>query len=266
MKSTFTILRELFNFRKLLFRLSLFEVKASNQENFLGYSWEIFGPFIQVLVYWFIFGMGLRNGEPVNGVPYIAWLVCGFAPWLYITKSISGGLVSVHRQVNLVSKMSFPTSILPAMPMITSWITLVTLFSLIVVTMVLSNVNLEIDWLLLGYYLVCMFVFLYVLNLFNSTITVIVRDYRAFFASIMRVLFLATPIIWVPSSFNENLLGLVQLNPFYYIIEGFRAALLYGGVALDVQLTIYFWSITVLLLIVGSMLHIKYRDRFVDFM
>lgn len=266
MKSTFLVLKELFNFKGLLLKLAVFEVRANNEDNFLGYAWEMFGPFIQIFVYWFIFGMGLRNGAPVNGDPYIAWLICGYAPWLFISRCISQGLGSVLGRVNLVSKMNFPTSILPAMPMFSSWITFATLVALMLITLLLSGIQPSKEWLGAIYYTFCMFVFLYALNIFNSTIVVLFRDYRAFFSSIMRILFLATPIMWVSSSFNPELLGIMQLNPFYYIIEGFRSAFLPGVGPLDSSLAIYFWSITILLLVAGSILHIKYRDRFVDFL
>lgn len=266
MKSTFLVLKEFYEFKGLLMRLAVFEVRANNEDHFLGYAWEMFGPFISIFVYWFIFGLGLRNGTPVNGDPYVAWLICGYAPWMFISKCISMGLVSVLGRVNLVSKMSFPTSILPAMPIYSNWITLATLAALLFFTLFVTGVEPSKEWLGAIYYTFCMFVFLYALNLFNSTVVVIFRDYKAFFSAIMRILFLATPVLWVSSSFNPELIGFVQLNPFYYIIEGYRSAFLPGAAPMDRNLTIYFWSITALLLVVGSILHIKYRDRFIDFL
>ena len=55
------------------------------------------------------------------------------------------------------------------------------------------------------------------------------------------------------------------LHPFAYIVEGYRKCLLYGeGFWLNWQQGLYFWGLTAALLMLGSMLHMRLRRRFID--
>lgn len=41
----------------------------------------VLNPLSQIGVYWLVFGLGIRGGAPVHGVPYFVWLVCGLVTW-----------------------------------------------------------------------------------------------------------------------------------------------------------------------------------------
>ncbi|WP_302373256.1 ABC transporter permease, partial [Enterococcus asini] len=114
MKEVYLVLAEqLRNFR-IIFRLSRYEEKATYQSHYLGLLWQILNPLIQIAIYYLIFGLGMNGGREVNGDPFIVWMLCGIIPWFFISSSILGGSNSIYTQVNLVSKMKFPVSILPS--------------------------------------------------------------------------------------------------------------------------------------------------------
>src|SRR5690625_4178101 len=115
-----TVLKEQFEYRKLIYRMSLFELKGSHQAHYLGTLWQFIHPVIQILIYWLVFGIGLRGGQPVDGVPFILWLLMGLIPWFFISPSLVQGSNSVFQKVNLVSKMNFPVSILPMIKLISN--------------------------------------------------------------------------------------------------------------------------------------------------
>jgi teichoic acid transport system permease protein len=76
-----------------------------------------------------------------------------------------------------------------------------------------------------------------------------------------------TPILWATFSLPEWVQRFMKLNPLYYLVEGYRAALLGKGwyFVENLGYSLYFWGITVFLLIVGASLHVKFRRRFIDF-
>src|SRR5699024_6782250 len=71
---------------------------------------------IQILIYWFVFGT-LRNREPVevNGieVPFFIWLLAGFFLWIFSFQSMIEGSKSIYTRLKMLSKMSFPFSVIP---------------------------------------------------------------------------------------------------------------------------------------------------------
>src|SRR5690625_2291279 len=79
-------------------------------------AWEVINPAIQILIYWFVFGT-LRNRAPVevNGteVPFFMWLLAGFFLWIFSFQSMIEGSKSIYSRLRMLSKMSFPFSVIP---------------------------------------------------------------------------------------------------------------------------------------------------------
>ena len=49
---------------------------------------------VPLLVYWFAFGFGIRQNEPVDGIPFIFWLV-GISMWFFVNQGILEGTKSI---------------------------------------------------------------------------------------------------------------------------------------------------------------------------
>lgn len=102
----------------LILRLASYETKSQYQMNYLGVLWQFLNPLIQMLAYWFVFGMGIRNSKPVltgaGEVPFIVWMLAGLIPWFFISPTILDGSNSVFKRINMVAKMNFPISSLPS--------------------------------------------------------------------------------------------------------------------------------------------------------
>ncbi|MBL4671752.1 MAG: ABC transporter permease, partial [Arenicella sp.] len=84
------------------------------------------------------------------------------------------------------------------------------------------------------------------------------RDISELFNNILRLVFFATPIMWMPVGKLENTL-ITNLNPFYHMIEIFR------GPLLKETLTWSNWIVVINLMIFGWMLAFpifaRYRSR-----
>ena len=114
-----------------------------------------------------------------------------------------------------------------------------------------------------------MIAFLFAFGVLNSTITVLVRDYHIMLQSILRLLFYLSGPIWDFTEMFKDykvLVKILELNPLYYIIGGFRDSFLSKAWFWEKGTqTIIFWLITGIILVVGSHIHMKFRARFVDF-
>ncbi|KLV17812.1 MULTISPECIES: ABC transporter permease [Bacillus] len=275
MNALFTILREQISSLPLIIRLAVYETKSKYQMNYLGVLWQFLNPLMQMLAYWFVFGMGIRGGQPIAigdmEVPFIIWMLAGLIPWFFISPTILDGSNSVFKRINMVSKMNFPISALPSVVIMSNLFSYFVMMGVYLIVLISYGIYPDAHWLQYIYYLTCMIAFMFSFSLFNSTISVLVRDYQFLLQSVTRLLFFLLPIFW---NISEKLTGdkawigdILRLNPLFYIIDGFRNSLLKGEWFFhDVKYTLYFWLITLLLLTVGSLLHMKFRDKFVDFL
>lgn len=63
----------------------------------------------------------------------------------------------------------------------------------------------------------------------------------------------------------EKYYWLIELNPMVYIIEGYRNSMIYHTWFWeDITMTLYFWSITIIIFFVGGYTFKKLRPHFAD--
>ena len=76
------------------------------------------------------------------------------------------------------------------------------------------------------------------------------------------------PIMWAPEMFSSIpswLPVLLKLNPFYYIVAGYRDSMLTGNWLTErPTLGLYFWSVTLVLMLLGLKVFKKLRPHFSD--
>ncbi|MDR6998825.1 ABC transporter permease [Neobacillus niacini] len=276
MKSMITIIKEQISSFYLIMRLSAFELKSANTNHYLGRVWEVLNPTIQLAIYWFIFGMGIRGGQEIkmdNGmhVPFFIWMVTGMVAWFFISPAISNSSRSIYSRIQLISKMSFPMSAIPSYVIMANFYSHIMLLSVVTVFLQFTKYKLTVYFIQLPYFMLATLVFLLALALVTSTLSTIVRDVQQIVNSILKMLLYITPLLW----HRDNLMIkgidfsiLLKMNPLYYIVEGYRASLLGSGwYAYEYpQYTLYFWGTVLVLLLIGSVLHLKFRNRFVDYL
>ncbi|EGP4798098.1 ABC transporter permease [Enterococcus faecium] len=267
MSEVWLIIKEQVVNMRTIFRLSRYEEKATYQSHYLGLLWQVLNPVIQVGIYYLVFGLGVNGGRTINGVPFLAWMLTGITAWFFISSSILGGSNSIYKQVNVVSKMKFPVSILPLNTIVSNLSSYFPMLGFLIVGLFAMKVQPTFYWIQYFYYFFAMVVFLLAVGLLNATMTVLIRDYHIMLQSILRLLFYVSGPIWDINNRNlpEVLVKILKLNPLYYLIEGFRDTFLsrqwfwekgtYG---------LIFWGVTLIFLIMGSHLHLKFRSEFVD--
>lgn len=260
------VLREQFSNLQLILRLAIYGIKSNYQQHYLGVLWQLINPFVRIVTYWLVFGLGIRGGSPVGTTPFFIWLITGLIPWIFISTTIVQASNSIYAKVHLVSKMKFPVSILPSVSIIANLGNLFVLLAILEFILFINGNNQILYLLQLPYYLLCMVVFIFALSILSATLTTMIRDLQNMLQSIIRILVYVTPILWDMSGLPEKVHTLLKLNPVYYLIEGMRKTFLgQGWFFQDLAYLFYFWCVTLLLLIVGATIHIKLRDRLVDY-
>lgn len=267
MKEVLEVWKENISHLGMIARIARYEDKASYQSHYLGMLWQFLNPAIQIGVYFVVFGMGLqRNG--VDGIPYIAWMLVGIVPWFFMSSSILGASRSIYSKIGIVSKMKFPISILPTINIASNLVSYFAMMLIVLLTLWIHHIPMTLYWIQWVYYFICMLSLMFALGILNSTISVLVRDFHVALQSLVRLLFYMSGAILNVN--NPNFPPLVRdifaLNPIYYIIEGFRNSFLHGKWFFeDPFMLVYFWSFIVVVSIIGCHLHMKFRNRFIDF-
>ncbi|SDH73407.1 teichoic acid transport system permease protein [Alteribacillus persepolensis] len=268
MKSVVTIIKELWESMYLINRLALYEIKIKHNNNYLGPLWELITPVFFIAIYWFVFGYGIRDNEAVDGVPFFSWMTAGITIWFFVQPAVTQGSKAIYTKVRMVSKMSFPTSVIPAYVVISKLYPHLFLLFIIMIYMQFAGHPVNMYYVQFPYFIFSMIMLVIAFVLISSTITTVIRDAQMFIQSTIRVFLYLTPFLWVTNVLPERIHALMQLNPLYYLVEGYRAAffgeswyLLEHG-----WYTLYFWGLVGVLFVIGSVLHVRFRRHFIDFL
>lgn len=95
---------ELIQNRHLIFELSKNDFKTKYAGSYLGIVWAFVQPIVTVLVYWFVFEIGLRSGS-VGDTPFVLWMVAGLVPWFFFSDTLNSGTNALIEYSYLVKKL-----------------------------------------------------------------------------------------------------------------------------------------------------------------
>ncbi len=108
-------------------------------------------------------------------------------------------------------------------------------------------------------------IFLIAAGWLTSSIYLFFPDIKNIISIITRILFFLTPIFWNMNGLPPNTQFILKLNPVYYIVNGYRDSFLYNkGFWEHPLLTLYFWVVCFICLIVGVAVFKKLRPHFAD--
>ncbi|MBN6204685.1 ABC transporter permease [Staphylococcus saprophyticus] len=266
MKSTYFVMKEQLTNLYLIRRLAEFQLRISNKNNYLGMAWELINPIMQIAVFWFIFGLALRSNKMMEGVPFIYWLIVGISMWFFINEGVLEGSKSIISKFNQVAKMNFPLSIIPSYVVFSKFYGHLFLLIIVMIICFIGGYHPSIYTFQLLLYLVYALILTNAIALVASTLSILVRDIHLILQALMRMVFFVSSILYLPN--NDIVMFVMKLNPIYFLAEGYRAAILHHEwyFITHWHLTIYNSVLVILLYILGSIIHMHFRDRFADFM
>lgn len=260
-----TIVQEIWVNRKRMWRVSRFSYKVLNQDAYLGSFWNFLNPLIQIATYWFVFGIGLRNGRDVNGYPYIIWMLAGLLPWFFMSQCITQGAGAIRSKGVNALRMRYPIATMPLETVLIALYTHLVMVAILLATFLFWGYFPSVYWLNLIYYVFYSVVFFTALAMVTSVFSMVAIDFQKLINSLIRLLFYITPILWSMENLPAWGQYLLKCNPCLYVVDGFRESLLYHIPFYRHHYEmLFFWLINLALIIWGSNLQVKYKNQFLD--
>ncbi len=232
----------------------------------LGSAWSVVKPIIFVFAYWFAMTIGIRASRPINGIPYILWLVPGIIPWFYISDAMTVGGSAIRSNSHFVTKMVYPVATLPVSEVLSLYFVHLVMMSLTVAVFVVSGYGLNIYFLQLPYYLLCGLVFTTVMAVLLSALTAMSQDVKEAVRSTMTLLFWLSPVLWSADKITSPVIRtIVLMNPIAYITAGYRNTFVNQRWFFeDLQYSIYFWALMTVMALLASYVFTKLEPEFAD--
>lgn len=258
--------RDTLKSRKLLLQLAKNDFKTKYAGSYLGIIWAFVQPIITVLVYWFVFQVGLKS-PGVTDVPFVLWLIAGIVPWFFFSDALNGGTNSLIEYQYLVKKVVFQINILPVVKVLSALFVHVFFVAFTLVLYCCYGLWPDVYTLQVVYYSLCAFILVLGMAYFTSAVVGFFRDLTQIINIILQVGVWMTPIMWNIDAMNMPhwLKTVFMLNPMYYVVYGYRDALINKVVFWErPTLTLYFWLFTAFIFCFGTIVFKKLKKHFAD--
>ncbi|HTH93184.1 MAG TPA: ABC transporter permease [Candidatus Paceibacterota bacterium] len=258
---SFSDLKEIWDYRELLYFFSWRDLKVRYKQTFVGVLWAIFQPFITMVVFSVFFGQLAKI--PSDGVPYPIFVYVGLLFWQFFSGSLSDTSNSLITNQAIVTKIYFPRLVLPISSVVTQCV------DFIIGTVILIGLMFYygytphlIGLLILPLLLIITFLASVGLGLFLASINVKYRDVRYVLPFFIQMLLFVTPVIY-PAGIAGKYSWVLALNPMMGVIQSARAALL-GTTVLNWELIGISLAATFALTIFGIYMFKKTERYFAD--
>jgi len=262
-KSILYFIKDIIDKRLIIADLVKRDIQKQYVGSYLGFVWVFLQPLLFILILYTVFTVGFRSGA-TNDMPFSIYLIAGMIAWLHFSVNISTNTNVIRSYSFLVKKVDFRLSILPIVQLLSSS---VAHFILILVTIGFAwsiGYPPTIYTLQIIYYYFAMSVLLLGIGWMTSSMSIFVNDVAKFMSVLVQFGFWLTPIFWNISLIPDRYRWLIELNPAYYIITGYRDSIVSEIGFWERNNSIYFWIITIFILIVGINIYRRLRPHFAE--
>ena len=245
---------------ELLMNLTRREVMGRYSQSLFGIGWAIAQPLATMVVFTLVFSR-LANIE--SDAPYPVFAYAGLVPWFFFLNSVNSGTMSLIQYRNIVTKTYFPREIIPLAQVCSRLLDLGASATLVAALIAYYRVTVT-AWALMIVPLFALLVaFTIAVTLLTSSVNVFYRDVNPVVQIGLQLWLFVTPIAYPLSKVPAPWRGWIALNPLSGVIEGIRAAVVYGR-APDLSLLALSTTTTFILLIASFVLFKRLDKYFAD--
>jgi len=175
----------------------------------LGKVWPLVQPALQILGYWFVFGVIFSVRAEGRGPNFLEYLLVGMLPWLCVAEVISRSTSMFREFAPLYRRNPFPLELLPVLVMTIPCLVYGSAY------FVLNLVIGGIDKALLSLFVLPMFMlWLIPLCLLFPVLGLFIKDFGQAIPFLLMITLFLTPILYFPSMLPQGISRIIWINPF----------------------------------------------------
>lgn len=252
--------------RELLAELTRREVSRRYRGSMLGALWLLLAPLMMLAVYAFVFGMVFQvrwGGVGESKALFAAVLFCGVSVFALFSDVLTRSPALVVENTNYVKKVVFPLEILSYVAVAAAGANFLLALCVLLVFVAISLGTLPVTLVMLPVLLVPYLLMLVGLSWFVAALGVYLRDVAQVTGFLSTALIFMSPVFYPASAIPEGYRFLLALNPMAYVVEAFRAILIFGEWPEPRALAVY-WAVSLVVLVGGYGWFRRLRRGFAD--
>jgi lipopolysaccharide transport system permease protein len=261
-------LHEVWEYRELLFFLTLRDIKVRYRQTVLGVLWAILVPVVATGLFTIVFARMANVSS--DGRPYPLFSLAALLPWNFFAAALSQCANSVAQSAHLMSKVYFPRLIAPLAAVLGGLSDFLVAFGVFLVALLVYKLRGELpaeSTPQLSILVLPLFVLLAIaaalgMGLWLAGLSSKYRDVKHAVPFLIQAWLFTTPVVYSASAVTPAYRPLIGLNPMTGVVEGFRWTLL--NIPPNPWSILLSAVVSALLLVSGAFFFRRVEKRFAD--
>jgi len=249
----------LIEYRELIRIMTISELKVKYQSSILGFTWSLLNPLLMMLVLYFVF----NNVFKATQNHFALYLLIGIVSWRFLSNGTMSAMASIVGKPSLVTKIRIPRQVLVLSVVLSSFISSILEFVVLLPLLFILGVGLSPYILLFPVIHLIFFMMVYGMSLILASLYVYYRDLNQIWEVIIQMGFFLSPIVYPLSTVPKEYLSYYMLNPVTVIIQMYRDILLYHAAPAPADLAFAF-LVGIAIVLLGSAVFKRLERRFAE--
>ena len=254
-------LRELWEYRDLLYFFVWRDIKVRYKQTILGVSWAIIQPFFTMVIFSIFFGNLAQM--PSDDVPYPLFSYAALVPWTFFANALTQASASLVMHAEMVKKVYFPRLLMPMATIFSGVVDFLLAFAVLLLMMVVFGFFPTANVVWLPFLLLLALIASSGVGIWLTALNVQFRDVRYAVPFLTQAWLFLTPIAYPSSLLDQPWRTLYAINPMAGVVEGFRWALLGTDTRPGLMLVVSA-LVSLIILISGVYYFRRMEKRFAD--
>jgi lipopolysaccharide transport system permease protein len=216
-------LREVWDYRELLYFLVWRDVKIRYKQTAIGIAWVVLQPLLTMGVFTLFFGRLAKL--PSQGLRYPVFYFAALVPWMYFSYALQSATNVVVENQRVITKVYFPRLVLPFSAVLSGLVDFSIGFVVLAMLTFVYGIRPTIAALWLPLLLLLAILTALGVGLWMSALNALYRDVRYVMPFVAQFWMFASPVAYPSTLVPERWRWLYGLNPMTGVIDGFRWAL-----------------------------------------
>ncbi len=230
-----------FQYREILLRTTLAELRQKYAGSMLGLLWLFLSPLFLLAIYSLVY-LAIFRIQPasLSRFEYVLYILSGLVPCLAFCEALAAGSASLTLNRAILLNTVYPSELVPLRSVLATQVSTVVGLALVVVFSVTLG---KLTWTAFFVPLVWAFQLMFVMGLVwvLSVASLVVRDIQHVLAFVCMLLLIVSPIAYTNEMVPAAISMLVFMNPLSYFVIGFHDVIVFGRLP----------SATILICIIG---------------
>jgi len=255
-------LRELWDYRELLYLLVWRDVKIRYKQTAIGAAWVILQPLLTAGIFTVVLGHFAHL--QTNGIPYLVLTYSALLPWFVFANALTSSTKSIVENQALVTKVYVPRVLIPVAPVLAGLVDFAVGSAVLAGLMAWYRIVPPWQVLTLPFWILFLIVTAVAVTIWLSALNVKYRDVQYTVPFLVQAWLFATPIAYSWLVFPIAWRQWIGVNPMTGVVQGFRWALFGHQAARIAHLELLSFGVVVLLLVGGIEYFRRVERSFAD--